>query len=90
MRMLAILIGLSAMLAGCATLEEAYWVDREFGQASQSSWDKMVAYPDYRYAGQVPEGTEGISAEEIMDVNNQTFAEKIEKTDIFQFGIKAD
>ncbi len=90
MKALAVLIAVTALLAGCATLEEAYYVDREFGQANQAAWDKMVAYPDYRHAGKTPEGTEGITAEEIMDVNNQTFAEKTQKTDIFQFGIKQD
>jgi hypothetical protein len=35
------------LLAGCASMEEAYYVDREFGLAQQAAWDNQVAYPDY-------------------------------------------
>jgi hypothetical protein len=77
----------TVLLAGCASMEEAYYVDREFGLAQQVSWDNHVAYPDYRHVAKVPETTEGITAEEIMNVYNGTFSEAPEKIDVFQLGI---
>jgi len=87
MRTLACMITAMALLAGCASMEEAYYVDREFGQAQQLAWDRQVAYPDYRHVAKTPEVTEGITAEEIMDVYNETFAEEPENVDVFQLGI---
>jgi hypothetical protein len=75
------------LLAGCASFEEAYYIDREFGLAQQMSWDNQVAYPDYRYAAKTPKTTEGITAEEIMSVYNDTFSKAPEKVDVFQLGI---
>lgn len=83
------LVLLSALLlSGCASMQEAYYIDEEFGQLSQASWDMMIAYPDYRYADRETEGIDGITAEEIMNVYNQTFAEKPTKTEVIEFGIK--
>lgn len=87
MKIIACLIMATLLLAGCASMEEAYYVDREFGKAQLASWDKLVAYPDYRYATKTPESIEGISAEEIMHVYNQTFAKEPEQVDVFQFEI---
>jgi hypothetical protein len=78
------------LLAGCAAMEEAYYVDREFGLAQQAAWDSQVAYPDYRHVAKTPEVTEGITSEEIMNVYNRTFAEAPEKVDVFQFGLTQD
>lgn len=75
------------LLAGCASLEEAYYVDREFGLAQQAAWDSQVAYPDYRYAAKTPETTDGVTAEEIMSVYNETFAREPEQMEVFQFEI---
>jgi hypothetical protein len=75
------------LLAGCATMEEAYYVDREFGLAQQAAWDSQVAYPDYRHVARTPEVTEGITAEKIIAVYNETFAEEPEIADVFQLGI---
>jgi hypothetical protein len=75
------------LLAGCASMEEAYYVDREYGLAQQVTWDNQVAYPDYRHVAKTPEITEGITAEQIMDVYNETFAEEPEQVDVFQLGI---
>lgn len=75
------------LLSGCASLEEAYYVDREFGKAQMASWDSQVAYPDYRYASRVPEGIAGITSEEIMGVYNNTFAKEPQNVDVFQFEI---
>jgi hypothetical protein len=87
MRILACMIMAIVLLAGCASFEEAYYVDREFGLAQQATWDKHVAYPDYRYAAKTPEATSGVTAEEIMSVYNDTFSKPPEKVDVFQLGI---
>jgi len=88
MRTLACVILATVLLAGCASFEEAYYVDREFGQAQMMTWDSQVAYPDYRHVPKTPEGTDGITAEEIMDVHNQTFGERPEDVDVLQFGLE--
>ncbi len=91
MKTTILLIAASLLLAGCASLEEAYYVDHEFGQASQQTWDMQVAYPDYRYVydqdGKMknPEGLDGIAAEEVMNVHTQTYAEKPTEADVLQF-----
>ncbi len=91
MKTTILLIAASLLFAGCASLEEAYYVDHEFGQASQQTWDMQVAYPDYRYVydqnGNMknPETLEGIAAEEVMDVLTKTYGEKAEKVDVMQF-----
>jgi len=76
------------LMGGCASLESAYYADREFGEASQASWDLHVLYPDYRYADKIPEGTSGIIAEEIMDVHINTYKEEPTKVNVFQLGIE--
>jgi len=88
MKTLACMILASALLAGCASFEEAYYIDREYGQAQMIAWDSQVAYPDYRHVAKTPEVTEGITAEEIMDVYNQTFAEQPESIEVFQLGLE--
>jgi hypothetical protein len=88
MNKLSLVITTVLLLTGCASLQEAYYIDREFGQHSQAAWDSQIAYPDYRYAAQTPETLEGITAEEVMNVYNKTFAEKPETIDIIQFGIE--
>jgi hypothetical protein len=91
MKTTILLIAASLLIAGCASLEEAYYVDHEFGQRSQQTWDMQVAYPDYRYVydqdGNMknPETLDGIAAEEVMDVLTKTYGEKAEKVDVMQF-----
>jgi len=87
MKRLVLIAACMTLLGGCASFEEAYHLDREFGMASQAAWDKQVAYPDYRYASKVPETTEGITAEEVMDVYNSTFGEEPEQVNVFQMGL---
>ena len=93
MKTMFFLLAASLLLAGCASMEEAYHADREFGKDSQLTWDIQVAYPDYRYVydqeGNLknPETLDGISAENVMDVNSKTFAEKSESINIMEFGI---
>lgn len=88
MKYLALTIAAAALMAGCSPFQEAYYLDREFGLASQTALDKQVAYTDYRYADKTPETTEGIIAEEIMDIYTETYAEEPEEVDVFQFGIQ--
>jgi len=76
------------LMTGCASFESAYYVDREFGQASQASWDQQILYPDYRYADSIPVGTSGIIAEEIMGVHIETYKEKPEEVNVFQLGLE--
>jgi hypothetical protein len=87
MKFTTIAVSLSLLLAGCASLEEAYYIDREFGQAQMASWDSQVAYPDNRYADKAPEGVPGITAEEIMSVHNRTFTKEPQQVNIFQLDI---
>lgn len=86
MKYKVLVIGFILALGGCASVEEAYVLDREFGQATQAAWASQVAYPD-RQTIKTPEGTEGITAEEIMDVYNQTFAEKPQQINVLDFGL---
>lgn len=53
-------------LTGCAALEEAYYVDREFGTAAQNTWDRQIAHPDLRHAGSLPRGLDPRTAEETL------------------------
>lgn len=87
MRILACMITAVVLLAGCASFEEAYYVDREFGLAQQATWEGQIAYPDYRYAAKTPITIEGVTAEEIMGVYNNTFAKEPEGVDVFQLGV---
>jgi hypothetical protein len=87
MKFTTIAVSLSLLLAGCASMEEAYYIDREFGQAQMASWDNQVVYPDYRYVDRIPEGTAGITAEEVMSVYNRTFAKEPQQVNIFQLDI---
>ncbi len=88
MKKLSFTIATVLLLTGCGSLQEAYYIDREFGQHSQAAWDQQVAYPDYRYASKTPETLEGITSEEVMKVYNETFAEKPEKVNIINFGLE--
>jgi hypothetical protein len=78
-----------AVMAGCAhpAFDSLYYLDREFGEAQQYTWDQQVAYPDYHYADREAEGLAGIHAEEVMNVHNSTFAKKPEKPSVLTFGI---
>ncbi len=89
MRILILTLTIVALtlLAGCASMEEAYLLDREFGKAQMAAWEQQIAHPNNPYAVQAPEGIEGITAEEVMGVYNGTFAEKPEKSDVFELGI---
>lgn len=93
MKTMFFLLAASLLLAGCASMEEAYYTDREFGKNSQMTWDMQVAYPDYRYVYDQdgvlknPETLEGISVEGVMDIYTKSYAEQSEGIDILQFGL---
>lgn len=74
--MKSLIVSLSAILtfAGCASFQEAYDTDRNFGKASEETYAQHIAYPERPYAGETPEGMAGITSEEIMDVHNKTYA----------------
>lgn len=55
-------------LTACAALEEAYYIDREYGTAAQSTWDRQIAHPDLRHAGNLPRGMDARTAEETLRV----------------------
>lgn len=81
------------LMMGCASFgdhpafEEAFYVDREFGEAQQYSWDLVVAHPDRPYAHQKPEGLPGVAAENVMDVHVKTYAERPAKVPVLTLGV---
>jgi len=81
------LILVVAMIGGgCASFEEAYVLDREFGQAQMQSWDRLIAYPDGRYAERVPEGLNGIHAESAMGVYHKSFSKEPTESEVIKLG----
>ena len=78
-------------LAGCSSappaFQEAAYIDKEFGKATMESFDMQIAYPDTPYAEIPPEGMDGIHAENVMSVHNQTYAEKPTEANVMQLGI---
>ena len=88
MKYKVLVIGFILALGGCASLEEAYVSYRDFGQALQTARSSQVAYPD-RQTLKTPEGAEGITAEEVMDVYNQTFAEKPQQINVMEVGLSS-
>lgn len=89
-KLLVALLSVAALFlaAGCASFESAYYVDREFGQATQFSLDQQILYTDYRYADIMPVGTPGIIAEEIMGVHIETYKQEPEEVNVFQLGLQ--
>lgn len=88
MKPLMFFAALSVLLcAGCTTLEETYYLDREFGKAQMESWSKMIAYPDDRYSDQAPEGMAGIHGEAAMDVYHRSIDREPTRNDVLQLGI---
>jgi hypothetical protein len=72
---------------GCAPFNEAHYLDEEFGKGSRAAWDAQIVHEDPLNVDRVPEGITGITAEEIMGVRNQTFAEKSTKSKGFEFSL---
>jgi len=74
--------GLLFLIVGCAPPHETRFVDEEFGKAQLAAWDQQIINHDNPYGTTPPEGMEGISAEELMKVYNDTFTEKTKKETI--------
>jgi hypothetical protein len=72
MKTLAALFLCALLCSGCAAFEEAYYVDREFGQATQASWDRQIANPNYRHAGKATEGFDVMESEAAMQTRFRT------------------
>ena len=88
MKKLTVILCSLLLLSGCAALEEAGYVDREFGLANRAAMDRQIAYPDRQVvAGQPPEGVQGINAERMMSVHNASFGKPPKKTNVFKLKI---
>ena len=85
MKYRVLIIGFLLGLGGCASFEEAYIYDHEFGQATQATWASQVAHPE-ALDKKAPEGLAGITAEELMGVYNGTFGEKPQQLNILNLG----
>lgn len=79
------ILALLLSIGGCASFEEAYIYDREFGQATKASFASQIVHPD-KQTKKVPEGLAGITAEELMKVYNGTFAEKPQQINVMSLG----
>lgn len=75
--LLMIVLSLAGGCAPYATL------DRHFGETTQASLDKQVAYPTAPSVQKLPKGMAGINAAEVMEVFNKTYTEKPQKTDVY-------
>lgn len=76
------------LLSGCAAMEEAHYVDREFGLASRADMNRQIAFPDKQVvAGQPPEGVQGINAEKMMAAHNAGFGKPPKETNVFKLAI---
>ncbi|HKK00736.1 MAG TPA: hypothetical protein VJ955_01095 [Desulfuromonadales bacterium] len=84
---LVVLVAAVLLLAGCASFQDAYYTDHEFGKASQQTWTNEVVYPEGRNVKKTPAGLEGITAEQIMNVHTQTFAVPPQKSNVMNMGI---
>lgn len=85
---LLILATTTLIIAGCASFQEAYYTDQSLGEGNQETWQAQIAYPDRPYAEKTPEEIAGITAEEIMEVHNNTFGTPPQRAiDIFDFSL---
>ena len=75
MKYIALLVTLGFLLVGCAAMEEAYYVDREFGAAHNDAFDRQIINKDYAHAGKSVEGLPALHAESIMETYHGTFSE---------------
>ena len=88
MKKLTVILCFLLLLSGCAALEEARYVDREFGMANRAAMDRQIAFPDKKVvAGQPPEGVPGINAERMMAAHNAGFGKPPKKTNVFTLQI---
>ena len=78
------------LVGGCASMEEAYHLDRKFGEAQLASWEQIVAYPQGLHSDKIPEGQQGIHTEAGMKVYHRSFAVEPTKTETIKLGIAKD
>lgn len=74
------------LLTACTASHEASYVDSEFGQAMQITFDSQVAFPGSPHEGEIPAGLEGINSEELMNAHVNSLSEATEKTKVFTLG----
>jgi len=89
MKTILTMIALALLLSGCAIFYDLPHTDAASGNAQATSWDKQVAFQDYRHANRIPEGLGGTPAENAVEVYIKSFLEKTERTDILAEGFKA-
>ncbi len=71
-------------LVGCSTypnsyyLQDAYYVDHEFGVAQNDAIEQQIAHKDYKYAQEGPADMPGIHAEKIMDTYQDSFDKELD------------
>ena len=88
MKKLTVILCSLLLLSGCAALEEARYVDREFGLASRAAMNQQIAFPDKQVVvGQPPEGVPGINAERMMTTHNDGFGKCPKQSDVFKLEI---
>jgi hypothetical protein len=73
--------------AGCAPFRDAHYLEQEFGKDSRATWDAQIVHKDPPHGDRVPEGMSGITAEEVMSVRNQMYADKPLKSQVFEIGM---
>lgn len=83
-----LIVGVLLFLTACSPFRDMPYLEKEFGKASQAAWDAQIVNKGNPNAEKVPEGMAGITAEEIMGVKNKMFAEKINKSKIYDFGMQ--
>jgi hypothetical protein len=70
------------LLSGCAVSQ----LDQEFGLATKASLDQQIVHTDNPHEGKIPEGMEGISAEELMNAYNSSYSKPAEPPKFFRLG----
>lgn len=88
MKYTAMTLVVGFLLVGCAAMEDAYYVDREFGMATTDAFDRQIIHKDYAHAGKSVEGLPALHAESIMQTYHNTFTEGFTKEtfEIFDVG----
>lgn len=74
------------LLCSCAAGQEAYHIDREFGTASRTVFEKQIAIPEEEII-ETPEGIAGINSERMMAVHNNSFGKPPQETNVFNIKI---
>jgi hypothetical protein len=82
------LLVLGFFLGGCA--QEALYVDREHGIASNDAFDQQIVHKDYKYAGKPVDGLESIYIENALGRYLETYKEGFtrEGIDLTEVGVE--